>query len=821
MKLKSICYAALSLLTVPTYADQIEISDLKYTGPFELVTPYMIDSLDISSKKWDAASLIDTPISLDTASKSTEFKGLPHSDSNALHLLNFDLDNSRYATASLKVEGLANYHVYIDGKKAESESLALTPGTRHIVIKYLTTPHDDTTPAHPDSIKITIDTSTPDAFTINPANGRRYTTRDIFTGRFLGGAEISPSGKYLYTRYRHVDSDGKVNTEYRLTETATGRILQTRTEPMQWMPCSEKLMYTRKRDNKTQLITLDPATGTETIIAYDLPEERFLMSPTEDFLIYTKQENGPKEQSENLYQILNPADRQPHWRDRSQVMGYNLATGISHQLTYGHRSVWPAGISDNGTKLLLQYSELTLQQRPSTVGSVYLLDLTTMQPQCLIDRKGFIASTSLSPDGRHVAITGSPEAFDGIGKNLQEGLVPSMYDYQLYILDVAKGNIMPVTRDFNPSIEDMQWSRADGMLYFTAADGDRVNWYRVNPTTGSIEDLNAPEENVMGFSLASGAKAAACYGEGADNSYRLYTLDTRKGKYTLRDDLHQQRANGIHLSPTHAWKFLSSRGDSISARFVLPPDFTADKKYPMIVYYYGGCSPTSRVFDSTYNPHLFAANGYVALVINPSGAAGFGQDFAARHVATAGEGVAQDIIDGVKAFTASHSYVDADKIGCCGASYGGFMTQYLQTVTDIFAAAISHAGISDHTSYWGEGYWGYSYSQVSMGANYPWSAPDLYVKQSPLYRADKINTPLLFLHGDADTNVPVGESIQMFTALKMLGKETALVAVKGENHHILDFKKREEWMATMFAWFAKYLQNDPSWWNAMYPEKHL
>ncbi|MDE6814079.1 MAG: prolyl oligopeptidase family serine peptidase, partial [Duncaniella sp.] len=215
------------------------------------------------------------------------------------------------------------------------------------------------------------------------------------------------------------------------------------------------------------------------------------------------------------------------------------------------------------------------------------------------------------------------------------------------------------------------------------------------------------------------------------------------------------------------------------------------------------------------------AHGYVVLVINPSGAAGFGQEFASRHVNTAGEGVAEDIIEGVKQFTAANPWVDASKIGCIGASYGGFMTQYLQTKTDLFAAAISHAGISDHTSYWGEGYWGYSYSEVSMADSYPWSHADLYVKQSPLYNADKIHTPLLFLHGDGDTNVPFGESIQMFTALKLLGRETACVAVKDANHQVTEFNKRKQWQDTIFAWFAKYLQDDSSWWESLYPEKTL
>lgn len=103
----------------------------------------------------------------------------------------------------------------------------------------------------------------------------------------------------------------------------------------------------------------------------------------------------------------------------------------------------------------------------------------------------------------------------------------------------------------------------------------------------------------------------------------------------------------------------------------------------MIVNYYGGCSPVSRNFESRYPHHAYAALGYVVYVIEPSGATGFGQEFSARHVNTAGEGVAQDIIEGTKQFCKEHAFVNDKKIGCIGASYGGFMTQYLQTQTDI------------------------------------------------------------------------------------------------------------------------------------------
>ena len=309
--------------------------------------------------------------------------------------------------------------------------------------------------------------------------------------------------------------------------------------------------------------------------------------------------------------------------------------------------------------------------------------------------------------------------------------------------------------------------------------------------------------------------------EGASNADRVYTVNTANKRVTLVEDMNRAILKGIDMGECKAWDFVNSRGDTICGRYYLPPHFDANKKYPLVVNYYGGCSPTSRFFETRYPHHAYAALGYIVYVLQPSGAVGFGQEFSSRHVNTAGDGVADDIIEGTKRFIADHPYVDGRKIGCIGASYGGFMTQYLQTKTDIFAAAISHAGISDHTSYWGEGYWGYSYSEISMAGSYPWTRKDLYVDHSPLFNADKIHTPLLFLHGTADTNVPVGESIQMFTALKLLGRPTAFVAIEGENHWVMNYDKRIKWQNTIFAWFAKWLKNDPTWWNAMYNEKPL
>lgn len=149
------------------------------------------------------------------------------------------------------------------------------------------------------------------------------------------------------------------------------------------------------------------------------------------------------------------------------------------------------------------------------------------------------------------------------------------------------------------------------------------------------------------------------------------------------------------------------------------------------------------------------------------------------------------------------------------------MTQYLQTKTDLFAAAVSHAGISALSSYWGEGYWGYGYCSVANTGTYPWNNPEFYTKHSPLFNADKIKTPLLLLHGNADTNVPVGKASRCSWLWKLLGKTVEFVQVDGEDHGVADYKKRLEWQNTIFAWFAKYLKDEPQWWDALYPERHL
>lgn len=816
------------LASTSVLADDIDVTSFRYAGPYTVQQPVMMDSLDVNSKAFERSRLLDTPINMNSVEAGAVVSNpVLKSESPALHLLGFTLSNTTFASADISVKGADSYAVFVDGKQITGGHASLQPSVHKVVIKCMT----DAGKA--DSVKVSVDGEKVTIGEIGGKSKRTFTIQDVMTALTFSGASISADGKWVLTSTYKMNTGGAEQRKTYLQNLATGAkqtALGTR-----WMPRTNKYLVSRKNDGAGYtLVAIDPATQAETILAETLPESSFTMSPTEDFVIYSKTDEGPKEKKD-VYEVITPDDRQPGWRNRSNLYKYDLKTGMVTQLTYGHHNVYLYDISEDGKKLLICKSEYdAAAMRPTDFMSMYVLDLATMQLDKVFTRDGFTSSASFSPDGKSIVVKGSPEAFGGIGLNISEGQTASMFDYQLFLVDLQKAHktadgkggecyyaITPLTKDFNPSVGNVQWSRQDGQIYFSAEDKDCVKFFRLNPSTKKIQKIATPEDVMDRFDLASTAGNVVWYGESAVNGHRLYSLNTKTLKNTLVEDISKDQIADIDLGECHPYTWVNPQGDSICCTYYLPPHFDASKQYPMIVNYYGGCSPTSRTFGGRYAKHAYSALGYVVLVINPRGATGFGQKWSAAHVNTAGQGVAEDIIGTVKAFAAEKQYVNAKKIGCIGASYGGFMTQYLQTQTDIFAAAVSHAGISDHTSYWGEGYWGYSYSQTSMANSYPWTRKDLYVDQSPLFNADKIHTPLLFVHGAADTNVPVGESIQMYTALKLLGRPTAMVLVEGENHWIMEYNKRVKWQNTIWAWFAKYLQDDDSWWKEMYSDKTL
>lgn len=808
--------------------DTVPVPQATCQGPYVITTPYTTDSLNAKGKTFDVLDLLKQNERM--VLPSTVRNGLPTTvcrrderltvaaDSlPALRVLRFSVQTPRFVKANLKVQGLAHHRVFVDGRECTDGKLHLAPGRVEVTLQALTTKTDR------DSLHVDLVGENLNGVLVNPEGKRPYTMADMLQGNHYYRVSLSPTGKYLLTVSYNRKADGGVQYSTTLSELASGRQLMKRNEYVSWswLPGTrDVLYYTRGAANGRELVAYTPADGVEKVLADQMPEGSFTVSPTDDYLIFTLTEEGKP--SKNGLKLMNePDDRMPGWRNRVALWHYDLRTGLMRRLTYGHSNVWLNDISHDGRQLLLQYSRFDASRAPFDRTTFVSMNVASGKVDTLLCDTAFVSSARFSPNAKQLLLTASPLAFGSIGCEVKPGQVPNAFDYRLYLYEIEARTVKPLLRCFAPSVGGTMWSKADGMIYFRAADGCDERLFRLDPATGRVIRYELPVNVVSGYSIASAATRpqVVFFGQTGERAREMFTArltaEVRPAARRIGPNDFDRLYAGVAIGTVHDWSFKAERGDSVHGFYFLPPHFDAAKKYPVIVYYYGGCTPTTKQLEFQYPLQVLAGQGYVVYVVEPSGAIGYGQEFAARHVNTWGHESGDDIIQGTKAFLAAHPWADAKHVGCMGASYGGFMTQYLQTQTDLFATAISHAGISNIASYWGGGYWGYTYGECAQYGSFPWNNPDLYVKQSPLFNADKIRTPLLLLHGTADTNVPTNESQQLFTALKILGRPVTYIQIEGEDHVISNYNKRLAWQDVIFAWFAKYLQEDGTWWDAL------
>ncbi|MCP4662950.1 MAG: S9 family peptidase [bacterium] len=543
-----------------------------------------------------------------------------------------------------------------------------------------------------------------------------------------------------------------------------------------------------------------------------------LWAPDGKSIIYSVSEPAPAdERGVKRYRAL--PDRWAEWRNRNHLYQVAVADGSRRRLSVGRLSDQLLDVSSDSQRVLVARFLVNVSDPPFTEVELTEIDLATLQARSLC-KLGWFESASYSPDGQRLLILGGPGSFDGVGANVPEGKIVNECDTQAFLYDLAGGEVEAITRDFAPTIVEAEWPRAGDAIWFRVQD--RV-WGRLvgyDPGEKRFTPLETEMAVVSEFSVTDAAETVVYLASSVNRPDRVWAQELGEGseprEFLVPD---ADRFADVDLGKVESWSFRTGAGTEILGRAHYPPDFDPERKYPLLVYYYGGASPVARSFDAHYPKNVWAAHGYVVYILQPSGATGFGQEFSARHVNDWGKTVAEEIIEGTKQFVAAHPFVDAERIGCLGASFGGFMTMLLTARTDLFAAAVSHAGISSISSYWGQGWWGYYYSAAASAGSFPWNNRELYVDQSPLFPADPVTTPLLLLHGSVDTNVPPGESQQLYTARKVLGKEVELIEVGDENHVIRNYPARKLGMQTILAWFDKQLKGQPEFWQHLYGDE--
>lgn len=835
-------------VALPVSAKDFSISEWRMAEPVSVRTPFMNDSINPSGQKFKAFDLLSSQTRAVVAGKtvSGDTAGVivltpAPAQNGTIQQLQTSVRSERFAKGKLAVTSQLPFKLMLNGteiaskESAERDSLTsastatatlrLEPERDQVLTLKLLAMASDSVASPTVSVTFTPDEDFVSANIVSgPDMLRRFNLDDSQYGNRVSGLRMSPDGKYLITNYYNYYSANRWRTYSTLTDVKADKVVNANLPAgVKWMPSGSKLYYTAKAADGFDLYLVDPVTGAQELLCESIPTDNFTWSPKGDCIYYNFTDEGVKE-SGPLRRYATPDDRMPGDRTRTFIVRFDPQSGISERLTFGNHSTYLLDITRDGKRLLCNTTWEDPTTRPFYRNCIYQLDVETLVADTLVAPGPMFINTGFySPDGTKVGYLGSPTAFNELGKNCGSEPIANDFDVQLYIQDLGNRSVKAVSRDFDPNIENViSWNAADNLIYLLVEEGFCRNLYSWNPSTGVYRKLPTEVDNVSSATMGDDSAAALAYfGNGYHYAGKAYLLNLKNDKNTLLADPRGEDLAKIELGKVEPWTFTASDGTEIDGVICYPPSFDSNKKYPLIVYYYGGTSPTSKSITQPYTPQLFASRDYVVYVLNPSGATGYGQEFSARHVNAWGKRTANEIIEGVGKFVEAHPFVDGTKIGCLGASYGGFMTQYLQTLTPMFSAAVSHAGISNVASYWGEGYWGYSYNSVAAADSYPWSNPDLFTKQGSLFNADKINTPLLLLHGTADTNVPIGESIQLFNALRILGKPVEFISVDGENHFISDYDKRILWHNSIMAWFERWLRDDPSWWNDLYPERNL
>jgi len=830
----------------------INPTDIYFCGGFSITNPIILDSNDSKGNKYSNKVILnESNIDLldvypnENAEfevmgnkiqwsklikdKKNIFKIENKNSDDALYFVSFYLDVNRFMQFDIDFESNQLAKIYIENEDKgniepnqdeltkKTVNLKLEKGKYKILIKFL------------------VKANTPINFKTNIATENKYITdivysmspdrvmniEDIYSGKGISNIKISPSGNLVLINYFEYLEKGKTKNWYEIKNLINNYsypfLPMTNAKNLNWGNDDFSVYYTVENEKKNSIYEFNFSTGLTKEVVKNIDKfSSYMLSPDNSYLVYSITDE-PEESKALLRRIDGMNDRLPGSKNITKWFLYDFKLKISKQLFYTKKSIDLYDISQDGRYIIYGYTEDDYQNAPFSRQTVNILDLNKNQTATIFEKILNAISPQFSPDGTKLLCTGGVDCFDGIGRNLKDGVLANNYDVQAFIYDIKLKKVDPITKQFNPSVSSAYWNPKDNFIYIIAVEGTRRTLYQYNSILKKYQKYDIKEDYITQVDYSKTSEGAVFLAQSSQSPTKFYKLNLYNQNYSLVDNPLEVQYKNVKWGNIKDFDFANDEGIKIEGRLHYPPNFDSTKKYPVIVYYYAGTTPVSRNFGGRWPFEIWTGAGYIVYCLQPSGTIGYGQEFSAKHVNNWGKITAKEIIDGTTKLLDTFNYCDKDNLLCLGASYGGFSTMQLLTQTKMFKAAISHAGISSISSYWGEGFWGYLYSAEASKNSYPWNNKELYINQSPLFNADKITTPILLLHGDSDTNVPPGESIQFYTALKILGKEAELVMIKNTDHIVNAYEQRIVWHNTILAWFDKHLKNQPEWWNDLYP----
>lgn len=524
----------------------------------------------------------------------------------------------------------------------------------------------------------------------------------------------------------------------------------------------------------------------------------------------------------------NLEERLTDWTNARVLYAASLVDGTVQKISaLGNFAIDEFALSPEGDKLAIT-KRYAITGRPFFQTEIWLWDINNSENRLLLSKPIPFETRPLNltfiPGGEYLIYTASGyfTGEDEVGGRILNLSETDIWALNLKTLELQNltGNKPAPTGEKGYTVDEhigscssLIWNPADKKIYFGAMVRGFNKLYSIDVANpNDVKEVPLKGIYIKNVDISADGKKIIFTNEELDKPADLYVYDIKTNKSSLLCAPNSNILPEFDIGKYERWDFTDSNGELIDGWILYPPNFDPARKYPCIVYYYAGVWHQDESFYYTY--HFWNANGYIVYALSPVGCIAHGDDFSAYHTNDWGTAATLDIIEGTQKLITEKTFIDKTKLGCYGGSYGGFSTMDLITKTDMFACAVSMYGISNIASYWGGGVWGYTYGDIALSKSYPWNRKDLFTDNSPLFNADKIKTPLLLLHGIDDVNVPELESEQMFTALKVLGTDVALVKFPGEDHGIAG--KAQNYIdhrEMMLEWFDKYLKDQPQGWE--------
>lgn len=649
---------------------------------------------------------------------------------------------------------------------------------------------------------------------------------DLNKMKRLGDFSLSHNEKYIvYSLSEVLFDENRSNSDLYLLSLNDSKVIKlTETDKSesapQWSNDDSYIYYISANVEPAQIFRINISTkNIEKVTDFPLGVESFYLSKDGKTIIFTTtvfyECKGDIECSQNKFRE----------EEKSKVKAQ-----IIDKLLYRHWDKWYNGKYTHlfyyniGTNNYYDLSPTDLEVPPYSLGGERDFDITSDGKEiAFVVNRDKDLSTSTNKDvvltrtnsQAQFTLTLNNKGYDGYPRYSPDGkylayrsqFTPNFESdrFRLILYDRFNNKLYDLTANFDNWVEEVVWSKDSKYIYFTVDEKGYTPLYRINISdfvkngkvnrekiidSHSIYNISVSEKNNIYFAASSLTSPADIYVYNGENIKKLTTYNDALLNELDLGDVENIQYEGVDRP--------------IQAFIVKPPYFNNGTKYPFLYLIHGG--PQSVWSDSwsyRWNAQLFASRGYVVMMPNPTGSVGFGQSFINDVSKDWGGKVYEELMKGVD-FASSLTYVDSNKMGAAGASFGGYMINWIEGHTDRFKALVSHDGVFNTVSFMGstEELW---FPFWDFGGPY-WEKRDIYEKWSPHNYVDNFATPCLVIHGGLDYRVDLSEGLQLFTALQQKEIPSKFLFFPDEGHWVLKHQNSKLWYNTILDWFDSYLK---------------